>query len=300
MMNLESIHKEGERRPDRIMIYGADGIGKSTFACDAPGAVFVASEDGLGDLRPPRFPTPRSWDDVLQALESLLPDEEYETVVIDSLDWVEHLLKEHIQSSENWTPTDFDKYGRGYKIMPDYWRHMIVLLDSLRNKGKQIILVVHSEIKNFQNPAGEDYMRFVPKIGGDKSMGLWREWCDSVLFALQETVVKESEGYAKNKATTSGNRIVKTQWNPAWDAKNRWNLPEALPLSFKEYADARDEGAPQSIEDLRVDFESLIKKAKPDPSQKKVIEEFVGDMTDGVKVTQANVRLTEMIGKEPK
>ena len=53
---LDSIQSGKENRPPRIMIYGAEGVGKSTFAASAPNPVFIQTEDGLGEIDCCKFP----------------------------------------------------------------------------------------------------------------------------------------------------------------------------------------------------------------------------------------------------
>lgn len=53
---LETIQSDRENRPPRIMIYGSEGVGKSTFGASAPNPIFIQTEDGLGGTRLQQVP----------------------------------------------------------------------------------------------------------------------------------------------------------------------------------------------------------------------------------------------------
>ena len=52
-------------RPWRGLLYGVEGVGKSTFAAATPNPVFIGAEDGTDHLDIARFdPPPRKWEDI--------------------------------------------------------------------------------------------------------------------------------------------------------------------------------------------------------------------------------------------
>ncbi len=57
-MCIESVRTGRIEKPIRVLMYGTDGVGKTTFAADAPGPVFLAAEDGTAQLDVARFPEP--------------------------------------------------------------------------------------------------------------------------------------------------------------------------------------------------------------------------------------------------
>ena len=85
MSLLANIQRGRAPTPPRILLYGTEGIGKSTFASEAPKPIFVQTEDGLAEIDCDEFPLATSFDDVLQALAELRAQaHDYETVVIDT------------------------------------------------------------------------------------------------------------------------------------------------------------------------------------------------------------------------
>lgn len=249
-MTISSIRRAIEPRPDRILLVGTEGIGKTTFAAAAPDPVFICAEDGM----PPalkevaRFPDPLSFEDVLEALRVLVREpHDFKTLVIDTLDWLEPLIWRDLCTRNRWldergTP-DIEKpgYGKGYTAATEEWRRLLSALDVLRaRKGMEVILLAHAAIRTFQNPAGNDYMRYECKLHRGAA-SLVKEWCDTVLFAVHEEFVQEIRGKPTKKATATdeGRRVVKTRRMPAWDAKNRYDLKPELPLCYADYAEAR-------------------------------------------------------------
>ena len=84
---LESIQRGRQPKPPRVLLYGVEGIGKSTFGSEAPKPIFIQTEDGLDEIDCERFPLATKFDDVIAALKSLCNEKHgYESVVIDSLD----------------------------------------------------------------------------------------------------------------------------------------------------------------------------------------------------------------------
>lgn len=237
--DLTSIKRNKNIAAPRLLVYGVEGIGKSTFAAGAPAPVFIQTEDGLGSLQVDHFPLAQKVSDVLDALSSLFSDDHtFKTVVIDSLDWLENLIWRDIE--EKYDAKDL-AYGKGAMIAADKWREILDGLAALRrDKGMVVILLAHVEIKRFDSPETEPYDRYQPKLQA-RSSALIREWVDAVLFANYKTVIKKDDvGFNKTVARgfSTGERLLFTSERPAYQAKNRYALPESLPLSWEAFESA--------------------------------------------------------------
>lgn len=93
MQLLQKVTTGRQNRPRRVLLYGTHGIGKSTFGSQADRAVFIQTEDGLGEIDCARFPLASSYRDAMTAIEELYSSEhDFATVVIDSVDWLERLI----------------------------------------------------------------------------------------------------------------------------------------------------------------------------------------------------------------
>ena len=250
-ISTADIQRGRQHKPDRILVYGVEKIGKSSFGAGAPNPVFIAAEAGIGHLDVASFPQPKTFLEVLECIRALGQDPgEFETLVIDPIGWVDHLIRDHVCREQKWNTEDFSKYGRGIKVALDEHRKLLSYLDRLRAvQGFEIIIIAHADVKDFKNPQGEDYMRYRPDIDGEKAPELYKQWADSILFLNFETFVKTGEGFAKNKGNSTGNRIMHTMREAALDAGSRWGIPAEIEIpegdptqSYRSYAHYRAEG----------------------------------------------------------
>lgn len=237
--NLSSVRKNESIAAPRVMVYGVEGIGKSTFAAGAPAPIFIQTEDGLGSLEVAHFPLAKKFADVLEAIASLYTEKhEFGTVVVDSLDWLETHIQREVESKND--AKDL-AYGKGAILQAEKWREVLEGLNALRNEKKMaVILIAHTTIKRFDSPEVEPYDRYQPKLQ-ERSNALVREWCDAVLFANYKTIVKKDDvGFNKtnNRGISTGERLLFTSERPAFMAKNRYGLPESIPLSWEAFAAA--------------------------------------------------------------
>lgn len=235
-MILANLVKGRQAAPLRVLIAGTDGIGKSTFAATAPAPIFLGTEDGTAQLDVTRFPSPESWDDVREALRTLTSEEhDFKTLALDSLDWLEPLIWDHICRRDGQTTIEGYGYGKGYAAALDEWRAFIADLERLRRaKAMHIVMIAHAWIKPFRNPEGDDFDRYELKLNA-KAAGLLKEWSDAVLFANYETLAVRDDKTKRIKGVSTGARLIHTVRTAAWDAKNRFSLPETLPLSWADF-----------------------------------------------------------------
>lgn len=249
-MNLMNHIERGRAaRPRRIMVYGTHGIGKSTFGAMAERPVFIQTEDGLADIESERFPLATDFKQVIDALGSLYSEEhDYQTVVIDSLDWLERLIHAKTCRDRGVKSIEDIGYGKGHIFALDAWREVLAGLDALRSeRGMQVILIAHAAVEKFSNPETEAYDRYAPRLNKHAS-ALVQEWCDEVLFASYRVLTKTTdEGFNRKRVQGigSGERVLKTTERPAHVAKNRLGLPDELPLDFHAFAAHRDGQAPR-------------------------------------------------------
>jgi hypothetical protein len=261
-MTLAAVHKGTRKAPDKILLVGVEGVGKSTWGSDASAPIFLAAEDGIHHLDVASFPEPHTFPEVLDAIRVLCTDpHDYKTLVIDTVDWLEPILQRSVCEANGWANIEAPGYGKGYTVVLDEWRKLIFALDHLRTKrGMEVILLAHAAIRNFANPAGNDYMRYSPKLN-DRAGALLKEWADSILFATFEEYAPKVKGELRVKGVYTGRRVVHTQRTAAWDAKSRHSIPAELPLSYADYAAARDAGQTASPVDL--EGEALVLLSEP-------------------------------------
>lgn len=251
-MTLSAVKSGRLKRPKRVLLYGCHGVGKSTFAAGASAPVFIGEKDGTAQLDVERFPEPDSWVEILEAIEVLIGDDHgHKTVVLDTLDWMEPLCWEHVCKAANEPSIEAigGGYGKGYTAALDAWRLLLARLDRLRDRrGLDVVLLSHCHIRTFRNPQGDDFDRYELKLNG-KAAGLCKEWCDAVLFAQYETLTNTDRS-KRVRGVSTGARYIHTERRAAYDAKNRYGLPERLPLSWVDFVSSI--GNPNASSELLV------------------------------------------------
>jgi len=160
--------------------------------------------------------------------------------VIDSLDWLEAIIQREIEQKYDGRAKDL-AYGKSALIAAERWREILDGLNGLRNnRGMIVILVAHTTIKRFDSPEVEPFDRYQPKLQ-ERSNAVVREWCDALLFANYKTIVKKDDvgfNQTNNRGITTGERLLFTSERPAYMAKNRYNMPETIPLSWDAFEQA--------------------------------------------------------------
>ena len=234
-MSLANIRKKAKQKPPRIVLYGGASIGKTFFAASMNKPIFVLTEDGMVKIEADHFPLATSFEDVLKNLQSLIDnDNDYKTLVVDSLDWLEPLIWDKACQDNNWKSIEQPGYGKGYVEVLKYWREYIRLLNELREKGYTIMQIAHNQNKRFESPEIEAYDRHELKLHR-KAADLILEHSDCCFFAnfkLGTVQVKGKGGNMTTKAV-AGDRVVYTVEKPAYLAKNRYALPESLPCDWE-------------------------------------------------------------------
>jgi hypothetical protein len=246
---METIQCGKQPMPPRVMVYGTEGVGKSTFAAAAPKPIFIQTEDGLGEIECDKFPLAQSVDDVQVALNELRTAKHpYGTVVIDSLDWLERLIWERVCDDFFGKDRTDNKnayqciekvdggYQRGYVHALVHWRRLVDSLTALRNeRGLATILIAHARAEKFEAPDLLRFDRFGPKLH-KHALSLLSEWVDAILFAHWKCGVEQDSGGTPQKlqkqVKRGEERVLITSGGTGWVAKNRFNLPSVLPLSW--------------------------------------------------------------------
>lgn len=267
MALFDRIKKGQTVRAPRIMMIGVEGVGKSTAGASMPNPVFICGESGLVGPQfadTPSF-TPENWGEILQFVDELAQDSQgFKTLVIDTLDWVEPMLYAHVCKNANHKNIEDFGYGKGYVVAQQEARQLLARLDRLNSNGMNILLLCHSQIKTVNNPTGDNYDHFESKVNA-KISGIFREWCDCVLFAQFDMYTKKDGMRAK--AFGGDGRIVQTTHSAAWDAKNRYGLPEVMPLDMGAIMEAITAGQ-VDVEALKTEFAGYIKDMKPEVAKK--------------------------------
>ena len=276
-MTLASIVRTGRSDPMRILVHGVEKVGKTTFGASAPSPIFICPEDGippcLGAV--PHYPAPEdgwTWQDVHDAIRALTTGQhDFKTLIIDTVDWLEPILWRDVCEKARVDTLEEvgGGYGKGYTAAVDGWRCFLADMEQLRRaRGMHIVLLAHSWIKMFKDPESEGWDRYVLKIN-DKAAGVLKEWVDAVLFAKYEESANKDARTKRVRGISSGERVLLTTRAAAYDAGNRYNLPDRLPLDWAAFDEATKAGRPADPAELRAAIsESLSTLASADLSLK--------------------------------
>ncbi|HEX5659818.1 MAG TPA: ATP-binding protein [Polyangiales bacterium] len=269
-MTLSAVSKGRIERPLRVLLFGTEGVGKSTFAAQAPAPIFIAAEEGTAQLDVARFPEPRAWSEVFDALHVLMNEShEYKTVVVDTLDWLEplcwvHVVEKAARANAKIKSIEDFGFGKGYVAALDEWRKLLAAFEQLRAKrDMNVIFLAHSIVKPFKNPEDEDYDRYELSLHA-KAGGLVKQWVDAVLFTRFETFANTDDKTKRTRGVSSGARVMHTVRTAAFDAKNRHDLPPTLPLDWQAFATAVKAHRPADPAKLRERITTLLLNASAD------------------------------------
>jgi len=217
----------------KIVIYGPEGIGKSTLASQFPEPLFIDTEGSTKELDVARFPEPKSMGDVGKMIKYVLDtDDCCKTLVIDTADWLEALAIDYVCKDKGVNGIEDIGYGKGYVFLADQFRKLLPMLDLVVKKGINVVITAHAKMRKFEQPDEMGaYDRWEMKLSRQVAPMI-KEWADMVLFANYETIVVKT-GDDKYKAQ-GGKRVIHTSHSPCWDAKNRIGLPEKINMDVKE------------------------------------------------------------------
>lgn len=224
----------------KVVIYGPEGIGKTTFASKFPDPVFIDTEGSTKNLDVRRLPAPSSWTMLKEEVRYIAQNPSLcRTLVIDTADWAEKLAIQSVLDSHGKSGIEDFGYGNGYRYVYEKFGELLNLLNDVIDQGVNVVVTAHAILKKFEQPdelgAYDRYsMKLIdsPKTSISASV---KEWADIVLFANYKTIVITDSKTKKTKAQ-GGTRIMYTSHHSCWDAKNRYGLPDELPFDYKEIA----------------------------------------------------------------
>jgi hypothetical protein len=236
-------------RPQKAVIYGPEGVGKSTLASLTPDPVFLDTEGGTHHLDVTRLDAATTCDEITASIAKLANlQHPFKTLVIDTADWLEKRMAEHVCRRTNKGSIEDFTYGKGWVLLAEEFARFLGSLDALLARGMNVVFLAHATVKKFEAPdqAGS-YDRFELKLS-KQTAPLLKEWADLVLFANYVTRVAEKDN-GRTRGVGGKERALFTTHAAAYDAKNRHGLPDKLPFSIDALAPVFGERAAAIAQD---------------------------------------------------
>lgn len=254
------------RKPLKLVVYGPEGIGKTTFASQFPWPVFIDTEGSTNHMDVARFEAPKTWDAILEDVKSLIAyPAGYQTLVLDTADWAVRMCETAVCMRAGKAGIEDFGYGKGYVYAKEEFGKLLDLMTEVVEKGINVVLTAHSIIRKFERPDESGaYDRWELKLGnkaGSQIAALCKEWADVVLFANYKETVVEIDG---KKKAQGGSRVMYTSHAPTWDAKNRHGMPPELPFDYTQIAQIVPEMNPKGISSEELHEEPHRPKASHD------------------------------------
>ena len=221
--------------PPRIVVHGKGGVGKTRFAANVDGVLFMPIEDGLTTLDVNHLPRPTSYGEVMSAITELANEKhKYKALAIDTIDHLEPLVWANLCAAEGKKNIETFGYGKGYTMADSLWIDFFCALDALRINGMTIIVLCHNESKNVDDPQHGSYTRVTPKLH-KRANALMYEWADVVGYLDIERVAVDKgsdDGLARKTRTlmSSGQRVLYLEDMGGFVAKNRYDLPSQIQI----------------------------------------------------------------------
>lgn len=245
-MGLLNLQQGGQMEPVRMVLYGQNGIGKTTFGAGMPKPFVLAVEDGIGVMPVMHDKAhAKNYDQIMGTLLEVggyFQRGEFQSLIVDSMDalqskMLEKVLTEHGKK----TLSDFS-YGKGYELFKKEWEGFRDLMERFRVELKaNVLLIAQTESRTIADPVNGPHDTYIMRLDR-RATGVLRDWADLVGFAqLKSTAIRDKDGNI-TRLETNGSRILCTAPDTAFDAKNRFDLPVELPLAWvsveKAIADA--------------------------------------------------------------
>ena len=270
-----NITKGIQFRPVKTLVYGTEGIGKSTFASKFPDPLFLDLEGGTHRLDVNRVDGIITWTELLQTIGEAITQNVCKTLVIDTADWAERLAIRYVCDRHQKSGIEDFGYGAGYTYLTEEFGKLLKYLDRAIAHGINVVILAHANLRTITLPEEQgSYDHWELKLSSkttNKVAPMVKEWADMVLFANYKTLlVDDKSNMGTKKKAVGGQRVMYTTHTTFADAKNRFGLAPELPFDYKEIANVIPAGnTPAMPETLDEEPEPIPEEPKPEKPKRK-------------------------------
>ena len=292
-----NIIKGKQQRAQRVVIYGVESVGKSTFAAQFPKPLFLDIEGGTAHLDVDRVDID-SWKQLGECIAEVVKTD-YRTVVIDSADWAERLAVEDLLATNKKQSVEDFGFGKGWIMTAEKVSRFLGALDRLIDAGKNVVVIAHSKVQRVEPPdILAAYDRYELKLS-KQSSPLVKEWADELWFFRFKTKAVTNDG-GKAKGIGGKERVIFTTHSAAYDAKTRSGLPDEIPMEWDAVAHlfqpiAKPKAAP-AVEIIGRESVALLE------ANEEIVNAFLvgnGSITEGQTWRDASEKLRQQIVARP-
>ena len=250
-------------RAQKVVLYGVEGIGKTTLASKMPDPLFIDTEGGTAFMDVKRVDGVNTWEDLLATVREVAGNPDVcKSLVIDTADWAEQVMIQYILKKKQLDSIESAGYGKGYTYLGEEWAVLLQECNRVIDAGVNVVIIAHAKMRKQELPDEMGaFDRWELKLTRQVAP-LLKEWADCVLFCNYKTLVITTENNVKKGA--GGRRVIYTSHKPAFDAKNRHGLAEELEMDYQNIA-VIFENTEQSEKPVSAaTLEKLMKKIEAD------------------------------------
>jgi len=140
-------------RAQKVVIYGAEGIGKSSLAAKFPDPLFIDTEGGTAHMDVRRIEKPQSWEEMLSVVKEVAATKDVcRTLVLDTADWAEQLIVSYLCTKYKQNSIESFGYGKGYTYLGEEFSRLLGALDTVLTSGVHVVVTAHAKMRKFEQP----------------------------------------------------------------------------------------------------------------------------------------------------